>query len=328
MECSKCHKFPTANWNKIRDAKDAFPDQTDYPRHESCVSCHKQQFFKGSPPAICSICHTTPGPRNSARHPFPNPREIFDRSPKGKTAQSDFVIGFPHDKHIDIVAQREGSEQWFATAVFTRGPRRPAVEESCKVCHQTMSPQGTSDDEYLTKPPADLGDGYWVKKGTFKSVPTGHTTCFTCHNTDTGITPAPQDCGTCHKFKPPLTADLDPALPAKMGITERVVLDAWRKRESAGKFRHEFFAHVDLDCATCHNVQTMNTTDPLSRRVSISSCATCHATATSDDGGAINYEIDQRKANPAFECVKCHVTFGRQPVPASHLKAVSDAGGK
>ncbi|MBK8302992.1 MAG: hypothetical protein IPK98_06175 [Chloracidobacterium sp.] len=63
-----------------------------------------QQFFKGAKPNICSICHTNPSPRDSTRHPFPNPREIFDASPKGKTATSDFVVGFPHDKHIDIVA--------------------------------------------------------------------------------------------------------------------------------------------------------------------------------------------------------------------------------
>src|SRR5436190_3833662 len=75
LECGTCHKFPTANWNTVRNAKEAFPDQTDYPRHESCLTCHRQQFFKGSPPAICSICHTNPSPRDSSRHPFPNPRE-------------------------------------------------------------------------------------------------------------------------------------------------------------------------------------------------------------------------------------------------------------
>jgi hypothetical protein len=192
-----------------------------------------------------------------------------------------------------------------------------------------MSPQGTSDDEFLTKPPANIGEDFWVKKGMFKSAPIGHTVCFTCHNPDSGILPVQQSCGTCHRLKPPqLPADFDPKLAASMSIDDKPMMDAWRRRESAGKFSHEFFAHVDLSCATCHNVLTMNTADPATRKVSISACATCHATATSDDGGAINYEIDQRKASPAFQCVKCHITFGKLPVPETHLKAVSDAAGK
>jgi Class III cytochrome C family/Cytochrome c7 and related cytochrome c len=328
LECNTCHKFPSANCNKVRAEKAAFPDQTDYPHHESCVSCHKQQFFKGSPPAVCSICHTNPSPRDNSRHPFPNPREIFDKSPKGKTAQSDFVVGFPHDKHIEIVSRHAG-EATFINASFSDGARRLAAEESCAVCHQTMSPQGSSDDEFLTEPPEKLGDGFWVRKGMFKSAPIGHTTCFTCHNADTGIVPAQQSCGTCHKLKPLFPpADYDVKIVLPMKVEDKPMLDAWARRESAGKFRHEFFAHVDLSCATCHNVLTMNTSDPATRRVSVSACATCHATATSDDGGAINYEVDQRKADPAYQCAKCHITFGKQPIPGSHLKAITDAAGK
>src|SRR5215468_2115520 len=91
IECSSCHKFPSSNWNKVRTGSDAFPDITDYPKHDSCVGCHKQQFFKGRPPMICTNCHTNPGPRDSSRHPFPNPREIFDKSAKGqRVEESDF----------------------------------------------------------------------------------------------------------------------------------------------------------------------------------------------------------------------------------------------
>src|SRR6478672_9055509 len=105
MDCGKCHNFPSENWKQVRDAATAFPDITDYPKHESCLKCHQQQFFKGSPPAICSVCHTNPSPRDSSRHPYPNPRETFDQSPKGKRASpSDFVVEFPHDKHIEIVS--------------------------------------------------------------------------------------------------------------------------------------------------------------------------------------------------------------------------------
>jgi len=49
----------------------------------------------------------------------------------------------------------------------------------------------------------------------------------------------------------------------------------------------------------------------------------CHITATTDDGGILNYEMDQRKANAQFVCVKCHIVYGSRPVPASHPAAVS-----
>lgn len=326
IACSSCHKFPSPNWNRVRSAADAFPDITDYPKHESCLDCHRQQFFRGARPAICTICHTAASPRGAPRHPFPNPREIFDRSPKGRSARSDFAISFPHDKHIDVVSVAGAARSAFRNASFARAR---AAEESCSVCHKTLQPQGEGADEYVTKPPADLGEGFWLKKGTFKSVPTGHANCFTCHSQDSGLEPAPTNCATCHKIRqndPP--ADFDAKLAARMGISDRVTLDAWRRRDSTGKFRHEWVSHADMSCDTCHNVQTMNTVDFKTKRVGMSSCSTCHATATSAEGGALNLEIDARKASPAFQCTKCHIVFGGRPIPESHIKAVTPGGGE
>jgi hypothetical protein len=48
----------------------------------------------------------------------------------------------------------------------------------------------------------------------------------------------------------------------------------------------------------------------------------CHITATADDGGALNFEIDAKKKDPKFVCTKCHVIFGSEPVPASHIQAL------
>ncbi len=327
QECGNCHKFPSSNWNKVRTGSDAFADITEYPQHDSCIKCHKQQFYRGTPPAICSICHTNPGPRISTRHPFPNPREIFDLSLKGKKATSDFVIGFPHDKHVDIVAAHRRPRTGFVNAAFVRETAR--AEESCSVCHKTMSPQGDLPDEYLVKKPEKSGDAFWLKRGTFKSTPIGHTTCFTCHSADTGILPAPETCSACHKLKPPQpAADYNDKLAAPMGVTEKAMLDRWRRRDSSGTFRHEWFSHAEASCSTCHNVLTMNTADPLTKKVSMSACATCHATPTSDDGGALNFEADSRQKNPKFDCTKCHVTFGKLAIPKSHLDALSAATGK
>jgi hypothetical protein len=326
LECSSCHKFPSDNWNKVRAGADAFPDITEYPKHESCLGCHKQQFFRGTPPNICSICHTNPGPRDSSRHPFPNPREIFDQSAKGKKAESDFAIHFSHEKHIDIVTASGGVRSPFRNASFSS---RRRAEESCSVCHKTLKPQGDSSDEYVTKPPSSVGDGFWLKKGTFKSVPISHTTCFTCHSQDSGIEPAPTNCATCHKLKPTAPPpDFDPAFAAQIGVEDRTMLDAWRRRDSSGTFRHEFQSHSEMSCDTCHNVQTINTLDARTMRVAVSSCAMCHVTATVDDGGAMNYEVQLRKTNANFRCTKCHVVFGTKPIPQSHLNAIVDAGGK
>ena len=323
MECNSCHKFPSANWKSVRAGDEAFPDITDYPRHESCLNCHRQQFFRGNPPAICTICHTAPGPRNSARFPFPNPRELFDKTPKGQAAVTAFQIYFPHDKHIDIVSAQKTSSTVFRKASWTISRK---AEESCSVCHTNYQPQGDSPDEYVTKPPADIGDAFWLKKGTFKTTPIGHTTCFTCHSADSGISPSPQDCNTCHKLKSPEgPTDFDPAAAKRMQITDKIMLTAWRKRDSSATFRHEWMSHSELSCDTCHNVTKMNTLEPATKKVAVSNCATCHATATADEGGAINFEVESRQKNPAFQCAKCHIVFGTKPIPDSHLKALAAA---
>jgi hypothetical protein len=324
FDCGTCHKFPSSNWKQVRDEKAAFPDITDYPKHESCLRCHMQQFFRGARPAICSNCHTNPGPRGGNRFPYPNPRELFDKSPKAVGHESDFVVAFPHDKHIDIVSQAAHDTR-FVNASYTRR----LAEESCAVCHQTMAPQDKSEEEFFTKPPPKWGDAFWLKKGTFKTAPTGHTVCFTCHTAETGIMPTGDKCASCHTLKPKQPpADFDPAAARTMGVTDKVMLDAWKNRHSAGRFRHEWFSHAEAACATCHSVATMNTADPVTTRVAVSSCATCHATPTSDDGGALNFEIDSRKADPKFQCTKCHVVFGRSAIPDSHTKALAAATAK
>lgn len=325
-ECSSCHKFPTENWNKVRTGDAAFPDVTDYPKHDSCVNCHRQQFFRGANPAICSICHVSPSPRNSIRNPFPNPRETFDRSQKGKNAVSDFAISFPHDKHIDIVSQNERRTR-FVTASWSRS--KLVSDESCAVCHSTYQPQGDSPDEFMVKPPAKLGDAFWLKKGTFKTSPISHSQCFLCHSTDSGLAPAPADCAVCHRLKEgKLEPDIDPRSPAAATISDKIVMNAWQRRNSSGAFRHEWLSHADLSCSACHNTAALNTADRITKTVSISSCNTCHITATSDEGGALNFEIDSRRSDPKFQCVKCHLMYGSLPIPGSHIKALGASAGK
>lgn len=327
LSCNSCHKFPSANWKRVRPQSEAFPDITDYPKHESCLSCHRQQFFGSPKPLICSICHTNPSPKNSARHPFPNPREVFDLTAKGKRAISDFAVHFPHETHIEIVSQNGAKSDEFINAKFAP-ERKKAGEESCAVCHQTYQPQGAADDEFLTKPPAKLGDNFWLKKGTFKTSPISHAACFTCHSADTGILPAPTSCAVCHTLAKKLPkTDFDAKFAASVGDLDKITWASWRNRDSSATFRHEFSSHAELDCATCHNAAGIKTNDYLTKKVPVTSCNMCHITETSDDGGILNFEIDARKKDASFQCVKCHIAFGKMPVPESHFKAISNLAG-
>ena len=42
--CDTCHKIPTSGWQKVS----GIPDVNDFPEHQACVSCHRNQFSKDS----------------------------------------------------------------------------------------------------------------------------------------------------------------------------------------------------------------------------------------------------------------------------------------
>ena len=303
LACDSCHKFPTKNWNQVRKGDAAFPDVAEFPEHASCLNCHRKQFFARERPApsICANCHVNVTPRDTARFLFPSLGDVSSSLKVKIDSTSEFVVSFPHAKHGDV---------------------------ECSVCHQTYQPQGNSDEEYVTKPPKNLGDNFWLKKGSFKTIPNSHTGCFVCHNADAGIPPAPSDCNVCHKLvisSRPLKVDFDPKLAETIGTADLTIMANWRRRFSSGTFRHEGGEHPNINCLNCHNIPTMNTTDRQSLRVPVRTCGGaegCHITATSDDGGILNYEIDQRKATATFVCAKCHLGFGKEPVPASHVDAI------
>ena len=337
LSCDACHKFPTKNWKEVRKGDEAFPDVTEYPEHQSCLNCHRQQFFARERPVprICYNCHSNATPVETSRYAFPSLGEKFLTSAKAMDFVSDFRVQFPHDKHLDVISGnlRRGTLESRLLVRASFGGHFSTPEDSdpksCSVCHQTYQPQGKADDEFVTKPPKDLGDSFWLKKGTFKNRPTTHAACFTCHSQDSDLAPLPQNCDACHKLYPiSPPADFEPQLAKKIGVDDWWTLTAWRNRFSAGAFRHE--VHSDLSCTKCHNA-TMNTADVRSLKVAVNSCGGtegCHVTATADDGGILNYEVDQRKANANFACVKCHIVFGSKPLPASHVEAILKAGTK
>jgi hypothetical protein len=334
LACDSCHKVPSKNWKEVRKGEAAFPDVSDFPEHSSCLTCHRQQFFARERPAplICTNCHIKNSPRDTSRYLFPSLGDVSDPAKQRRESVSEFAVAFPHDKHIDVVGLNapridENARALFVNVLFQE-KKKDATPASCPVCHQTYQPQGNSSEEFVTTPPKNIGDSFWLKKGTFKTIPNSHAACFTCHNADSGIAPEPKDCNVCHKLRTPdanLKVDFDPKLANDMGIKDAVIVGRWSRRISAGAFRHEGGEHPDLNCLSCHNVATFNVLDVKTLKVSVRSCGGadgCHITATVDDGGALNFEIDQKKKDPAFVCTKCHITFGKDEVPENHPQAI------
>jgi len=97
----------------------SFPDVKDYPDHDSCVSCHRPQFFKGARPQICSVCHSKTSPRDEARFAFRN-----------SAAKQQFTIEFPHDRHQDVIALMR------RPVVFAHAPQN---YNNCTICHASRN---------------------------------------------------------------------------------------------------------------------------------------------------------------------------------------------
>jgi Cytochrome c7 and related cytochrome c len=329
LACDSCHKFPTANWKEVRKGDAAFPDVAEFPEHSACLNCHRQQFFARERPAprICSNCHVAVTPRDTARFLFPSLGDVAGAAKPQRTFIREFAVNFPHETHLEIVSRNDRvGPRFIAVSWSSQQTKQPPA--NCPVCHQTYQPQGNSSEEYVTKAPKDLGDAFWLKKGTFKTVPNSHTGCFTCHNAESGIAPLSSDCQVCHKLPGStvkINSDFDARMPATMGISDRIILSAWQTRISAGAFRHEGGSHPDLACADCHAPARMNTVDVQTLKVPVRSCGGaegCHVTATLDEGGALNYEVDQKTKNSGFVCIKCHIVFGNKPVPVSHTNVI------
>ncbi|HYN85689.1 MAG TPA: hypothetical protein VER32_10565 [Pyrinomonadaceae bacterium] len=333
LNCAQCHAVPTANWPRAR-AADAFPDVTDYPGHDACVRCHREQFFRGARPAICTVCHTVVSPREGPRFAFQNPNADESRAARRKPgAPSQFATNFPHDIHQDVMARRrdfpDGGDAGMVRVSFQEGasPRRV---DSCTLCHQTYMPQGESADESMPGRPAEVDESLWPKKGTFKTSPTGHASCFNCHWKDGGARPLATDCAACHDLlpgdvpPPKPRVDHDASLAAVAKIADDRIREKLLRRESA-RFRHELERHEGLGCTSCHlQMSSVRTLDERTLKVPILSCG---GTGTGCHIGAkpkriLNDEVERRRADAGFACAKCHVQLGRARLPPSHDEAV------
>ena len=274
--CSTCHKIPTSSWQKAS----SFPDITDFPDHSACVSCHRAQFFKGVRPVICSVCHSKTSPRTDDRPEFRKPNSLLQ-----------FTTEFPHDKHQDVIAFNKTFEG-VAFAHATRG----LVDQgyyNCSLCHtaRTSIPQ---------EPDKGWPDGFVPVVATFKSSPTGHSSCFNCHWKEQQ--PIAENCAGCHKLSKPFSIIVAPAR-----ISLKFIHDGGGEKKN----------HV-AECTTCHiNITKAASLRGLKPDVPITACTECHnKEGLRQDVSKELLAIDKDKS---FTCTYCHTSdVGKLDPPGSH----------
>lgn len=358
--CDSCH-IVWAIEEKTQEMTSDSLDIKDYPEHESCLDCHRQQFFKGARPVICSNCHNVVSPRSDTRFAFPK-----------KSAASQFDNVFPHASHVKSTMLGQ----------FKRisGPNAN-LQSSCMYCHKvnttTFKPaKGAPADAFV--PPA----------GTFMTTPSSHVTCFQCHfqkgveNRETP--PLATECVKCHANiaaapvvtptpapKPsapakaamatgteapnvaiiPISAHASaqkPAAPVAKKPTpaptpiaaHSVVAKAWPDRVVL-KFAHEKDAHkkrtnddgkeVAITCLQCHTAarkaMTLEDMRKKESNVQLPSCSSsgCHTatTGTAQLGLSLYRELRDRGKEPKFECALCHIPpYSMAEAPCGHYAAV------
>ena len=287
LVCSACHKAPTANW----PTASAFPDVSDYPAHEACLGCHRNEFFKGARPVICSICHTKVSPRGKERFAFEKPDQ-----------PSQFTTIFPHDKHQDVIAANkfdQGVESAHAIRRIAFVQDKPRADyNNCTICHET--------ETRALSPQDGFPDNFQPAAGTFKAAPVGHASCFNCHWKNQE--PMRESCAGCHSL-----SQTDVA----------IILAPTRK---SLKFKHEREQHL-AECTVCHiNITGVSSLVGLKPDVPITSCSdsSCHGASLDNKKVTIETESDNRTRDPSFVCTKCHTSdVGKRAAPASHRASLT-----
>lgn len=284
--CKTCHKVPTSNWQKAR----GFPDIADYPDHDACVRCHRQQFFKGAQPAICTDCHTKVSPRDETRFPFRNPER-----------PRQFNIEFPHDKHQDVIAflrsrpasKKQDSFKTVSLLTFAHADQAKKDYNNCTICHATNMREPVAP---RNGPRNNWPDGFVPAPDSFKTMPEAHSACFNCHWKNQE--PTKDNCAGCHKLS-------SPYLPAS--APQRISM----------KFRHSREQHI-AECTACHiNITKATTLRGLKPDVPITGCTECH----NKQGLRLDLsnELEAIDKNKEFVCSYCHTSdVGKRDPPAGH----------
>ena len=306
LNCSDCHTIVSL------DAPDAVAAATKttikgYPYHDSCLECHRTtapQFFRGAAPTICTVCHT----RSNARLT----KDDMNRFPMlSATTAPEFSTYYSHGLREHQTATR-----------------------NCENCHLKDARAsfaitvGKSSESYK---PAD---------GTFKTLPSGHASCFSnCHWDKDD--PKKDNCAGCHFTLGSFVKRERMLLRANVLELFKDWPREWPKRLSL-KFNHESKNHreaenPELVCTACHI--DINRSDVLDiPDVPITTCASakCHLKTAKpsveaemldeDDDIAEGKDNDPKSKEGKHTCTGCHTgIIGSLPPPCSHYKLFGDA---
>ena len=343
--CSSCHLIPSF----------AQPDIRDYPDHPACINCHRQQFFRGARPVICSNCHTVTAPRSEARFKFPK-----------ETAPSQFADIFPHVSHIKATSLSQ-----FEKVVG----KKVNIQASCMYCHKV--------DNAAQKPAANAPkDAFNAPAGTFMTTPTSHVTCFACHwqkgTENREQEPLSTQCSGCHanQAKPliqtaaltkilaspvpaagkpnapkivPATAQATKTIPPIAQVTLASHATLLSLARISPKFVHELDPHkkrtneegkeVTITCTQCHaGVRKAKTLEAMREKVNqvqlLPSCSTsaCHTALSGSVQLKLSVfrELRERGKDAKFDCALCHTppVSLKPEIPCSHYTAVLEAAKK
>ena len=364
-QCSTCHAIPLIEGTGAAPfpaAQAAKLEVTDFPDHPSCVECHRQQFFRGARPVICSSCHTVTGPRSEARFPFPKTAEPpdFDEGFSHKTHASP-AIGMKVFRVLFNNIKTQDDACIYCHTVDKRDFTRPAATPPAAGARQGRAAAAASP----SPPPGGTDPDFVPKVGMVMTTLAGHAKCFACHwqegVKDRDHKPLANQCVGCHQKegaapKPALASSPSPvpsASAAAAGPSPRPtpasgqprVIPAglarvapqhgpfWRQR-IATRFVHEIPDHKKrengsaLTCISCHKPVTTASTLGELKVVESKSCGTaeCHAATTGTRlPSSIFKEFRDPKGNLAasFSCTYCHVEPQSKGVPpCSHFEAV------
>jgi hypothetical protein len=299
LKCSECHTIPSKD-DPNTVAAATKPRIKGFPYHDSCIGCHRPQFFSGKTPTICVVCHKRSSPWLAAGNmkPFPSQSRGSPRE----------LVGY-----------------------FSHGSREhQRASRDCAKCHP-------KDDRAPVAIPAGGGDAaYTPAAGTFRTSASSHKYCFdNCHWDK--IKQVPDSCATCHFTTSVLAEKKSNLLSPSATEWFKGWPREWPKRLSL-KFNHESKNHRQevnekgetdekLECRACH--ESIRRSEP--REVSyvkIKACAECHCERNSQTN--IRKEVyleseENAEGRNEHTCTGCHTSvIGNLPPPASHYFLFGD----
>jgi len=325
LKCDYCHQNPTPEQPVVT----GYPNERPGAKvtHSACIDCH---LMAGRPeyPAMCLICHSTPGLAEMKKNirVFPNPKS-------GPNSQ--FYDYYSHADHAGYF----GGSKTFKDLFKDKNKFKQKDNFECAACHE------------MNQQPVTVG-GIQFAKG-LKERPPGHTECFVCHFNEKEVDKKSKtfatNCIGCHNLdkkekgagselavlwfaREIVNTELNPAKPPQK---------PGQKPKPPAPFNHE--AHLkDYDdskdkrfgqgtqsCLICH--ETGKTASrrsdffnefrkTMTRQPSAVSCIPCHQSNMQKKiGGAVTLESARCSECHALQTIKDRASKGVALPPPSHF---------